>query len=80
MKTSLYSQVDKQSRNPLMDPIMDALKMVKEGVKHPHMSLAEAEKEAGHSEKPFDLVGLIKDSVPKGWNFSQYSLTLLRAL
>ena len=64
-----------------MDPIMDVLKKVKDGHKdkygnHSHMSLRKAMVAAGHSEKPFDLVGLVKDRVTKGWNMGQYNLTL----
>ena len=59
-----------------MEPIMDVLKNVRDGGRHPHMSLRNAEMAAGHSETPFDLVGLVKDSISKGWKLGQYRLTL----
>ena len=54
-----------------MDPIMDVLKKVKDGEHKSHMSLKSAMVAAGHSEKPFDLVGLVKDTVTKGWSLGQ---------
>jgi len=57
--------------NSHMDPIMDVLKKVKDGEHKSHMSLKSAMVAAGHSEKPFDLVGLVKDTVTKGWSLGQ---------
>ena len=55
---------------------MDVLKKVRDGGQHPHMSLRNAEMAAGHSEEPFDLVGLVKDSISKGRRLmGQNSLT-----
>ena len=71
-----FTQVHEKCTNSFMDPIMDVLKKVKDGGQHPHMSLRNAMVAAGHSEKPFDLVGLVKDTVTKGWNLGQYGLTL----
>ena len=75
-----FTQVHEKCTNSFMDPIMDVLKKVKDGGQHPHMSLRNAMVAAGHSEKPFDLVGLVKDTVTKGWKLGQYGLTLWRAL
>ena len=63
-------------KNPFMDPIMDVLEKVRDGGRHPHVSLRSAMVAAGHTEKPFDLVGLVKDTVSKGWKFDQYCLKL----
>ena len=70
-----FPQVEENCKNLFMEPIMDVLKKVRDGGQHPHMSLRNAEMAAGHSEEPFDLVGLVKDSISKGRRLGQNSLT-----
>ena len=69
--------MDEHRKNHFLDPIMDALESVKDGVHHAHKTLRSAMVLAGHAEiaeQPFDLVGLIREPITKGWKLGQYSI------
>ena len=70
-----FIQVKTGANNPIIDPIISGLKFVKDGAKHPNITLKESAMRDSRPNQHFDLAALVKKSISKAYFSYLGSLT-----